>query len=83
MLVLSRKQTQTIQIGKDIRVTILQIKGNSVRVGIEAPEQIRILRDELAPTVTAWELENDFDSQQAADAWAICNEPISCRQRTA
>lgn len=62
MLVLTRKAKQQIQIGPYVTVTILQIKGQSVRVGIEAPKDVRVLRTELAeklagggfdPTVTA------------------------------
>ena len=64
MLVLGREEEQTIQIGDDIRVTILRIKGNCVRVGIEAPEQVRILREELVPIAKAWEAEIEFGSQQ-------------------
>lgn len=47
MLVLTRKATQQIQVGENIVITILQVKGNSVRVGIEAPRDIRVLRGEL------------------------------------
>jgi carbon storage regulator CsrA len=47
MLVLTRKIQQQIQIGDSIRITILQVKGNSVRVGIEAPRDVRILRCEV------------------------------------
>ena len=64
MLVLGRKEEQTIQIGDDIRVTILRIKGNCVRVGIEAPEQVRILREELVPNAKAWEAEIEFGPQR-------------------
>lgn len=48
MLVLSRKSTQTVMIGSDIRVTIVRLEGNQVRIGIEAPGDVRILRGELA-----------------------------------
>jgi carbon storage regulator CsrA len=47
MLVLTRKANQQIQIGEGIVITILQVKGNSVRVGIEAPRDVRVLRGEL------------------------------------
>ena len=47
MLVLSRKKGQSIEIGDGITVTITQIKGNQVRVGIDAPPEVRIHRDEL------------------------------------
>ncbi len=47
MLVLSRKTRQQIRIGDDIIVTILLVKGQVVRVGIEAPRDVRVLRAEL------------------------------------
>ena len=47
MLVLSRKQKQQIKIGDDVVVTVLQIKGGSVRIGIEAPREIHVMRGEL------------------------------------
>jgi len=49
MLVLSRKQNSSIHIGADIRVTILGIRGNQVRVGVEAPAAIPVWRAELLP----------------------------------
>ena len=49
MLVLSRKQEQTVWIGKEIRITILKSNGSAVRLGIEAPHDVTILRDELVP----------------------------------
>jgi carbon storage regulator CsrA len=47
MLVLSRKTRQQIQIGDNVVVTILLVKGNTVRVGIEAPRNVRVVRSEL------------------------------------
>jgi carbon storage regulator CsrA len=47
MLVLSRKQKQQIRIGDDVVVTVLQIKGGSVRIGIEAPRSVHVMRGEL------------------------------------
>ena len=49
MLVLSRKRDSSIHIGADIRVTILGIRGNQVKVGIEAPTAVPVWRDELPP----------------------------------
>ena len=48
MLVLSRKTSQQITIGPDIQVTIVAISRNQVRLGIQAPVGIPILRSELA-----------------------------------
>jgi len=47
MLVLSRKSGQSIRIGKDVTVTIVRINRNSIRVGIEAPRDCRVIRGEL------------------------------------
>ncbi len=47
MLVLTRKLNESIQIGEDIRITVVRIKGNTVRIGIEAPQQVRVVRGEL------------------------------------
>ena len=47
MLVLSRKRDSSIHIGADIRVTILGIHGNQVKVGVEAPVAIPVWRDEV------------------------------------
>jgi carbon storage regulator CsrA len=46
MLVLTRKQQERIHIGENITITVVRIKGNTVRVGIEAPRDVRIIRGE-------------------------------------
>jgi carbon storage regulator len=51
MLVLSRKQTQSIIINGTTRITVLSIRGNQVRIGIEAPDSIAILREDLCESV--------------------------------
>jgi carbon storage regulator CsrA len=47
MLVLTRKLQQQIKIGEHVTVTILRVKGQTVRVGIEAPRDVRVVRGEL------------------------------------
>jgi carbon storage regulator len=47
MLVLARKTGEKIQIDSDITITVLETHGNRVRIGIEAPAQVSILRGEL------------------------------------
>jgi len=49
MLVLSRKESQRIKLGDSIVITIVKISGDKVRVGIEAPHNVLVLRDELEP----------------------------------
>jgi carbon storage regulator len=48
MLVLSRKLGQRFQVGSDIKITIVKIDRNSVRIGIEAPDDVKIHREEVA-----------------------------------
>lgn len=47
MLVLSRKPGQSLQIGDNITVTVLEVRGHVIRLGIEAPRDVRVLRGEL------------------------------------
>ena len=47
MLVLSRKTSERILIGDDVAITIVRIGPNSVRIGIEAPKTMNIVREEL------------------------------------
>ena len=47
MLILTRKPGESVYIGDDIKVTLMEIKGNQVRVGVEAPSSVRIYREEI------------------------------------
>lgn len=47
MLALSRKVNESIMIGNDIEITILEIKGDQIRIGISAPKSVPIYRKEL------------------------------------
>ena len=52
MLVLSRRIGERVCIGPDVVVRVVEISGNRVRLGIEAPPHVRILRGELAEWIT-------------------------------
>jgi carbon storage regulator len=47
MLVLTRKTGEKVRFGSDVTLVVLAIQGGQVRIGIEAPAQVRILRGEL------------------------------------
>ncbi len=49
MLVLSRRERERIRLGDSIVVTVVRLSGDRVRLGIEAPSDILVLRDELDP----------------------------------
>ena len=49
MLVLSRKESEKIRLGDSILITIVGVAGEKVRLGVEAPNDVRVLREELEP----------------------------------
>ncbi len=51
MLILTRKKNETLRIGDDILITIVDVQGDQVRLGITAPRDVSILRQELYETV--------------------------------
>ena len=53
MLVLSRRERERIRLGDSIVVTIVRVSGDRVRIGIEAPPDVLVLRDELEPRVVS------------------------------
>lgn len=59
MLVLTRKQNEKIKIGNDITITVLRMKGKGVRLGIQAPEDMNVLRGELV-----FDIEDDSLEQE-------------------
>lgn len=61
MLVLSRKETQRIRVGESVVVTVVKIAGDKVRVGIEAPSDVLVLRDELE----TWEARGEAEPATA------------------
>ena len=52
MLVLTRHPRQVVMIGQDIQILILDVAGNRVRLGITAPREILVMRQELPPTLS-------------------------------
>lgn len=62
MLILSRKKGESIKIGDDIEIFVTDIKGDKVRLGISAPEQLKISRTELYLTV-----ENNREASDKVD----------------
>jgi carbon storage regulator len=49
MLVLTRRPRQVVMVGRDIQIMVLDISGDRVRLGITAPREIRVLRQETKP----------------------------------
>lgn len=51
MLILTRKEGEGIRLGEHIRVVLVQLKGTQVRLGIECPPEMRVLREELYQSI--------------------------------
>ena len=65
MLVLSRKVGEKIVIGKDITLTIVEVRGDKVRLGIAAPREIPVHRQEVVDAISA--ATKDESTQEASD----------------
>lgn len=56
MLIITRKPQQQIRIGDNIVITFIEFRGNSIRLGVDAPKDVKVLREELVQQ-TAVEIE--------------------------
>ncbi len=68
MLALSRKANESIMIGSDIEITILEVKGDQVKVGINAPKSVPIYRKEIYLQIT--QSNREATAEVSADALA-------------
>ncbi|OJH16086.1 carbon storage regulator [Bacillus obstructivus] len=73
MLVLTRKKGESIQIGDDIEITISSIKGDQVKIGINAPKNIEIHRKEVYVTIQE---ENQQASQVSSNLLRAFSEQV-------
>ena len=63
MLILSRKINEKVVIGDDITISIIEIRGDQVRIGIDAPKKVKVFRQEVYDAIKA---ENKAASESAA-----------------
>ena len=62
MLILSRKTNEKIMIGDDISISIIEIRGDQVRIGVDAPKTVKVFRQEVFDAIKA---ENKAAAQSA------------------
>lgn len=73
MLILSRRPGESVHVGDDIKITILSIKGQQIKLGLEVPEHMTVYREEIylrvqTQNASALELDNN-DLMMAAAIW--------------
>jgi len=74
MLILTRRVGETVMIGNDVTVTVLGVKGNQVRVGINAPKTIAVHREEIYERIKREQegnVDNDAEPESPAEFAAI------------
>ena len=62
MLILTRRAGETVMIGSDISITVLGVKGNQVRIGINAPRDVAVHREEIYERI-----KNEASAKEAGD----------------
>ncbi len=73
MLILTRKPGESLYIGDSVKITIVEIKGHQIRVGIEAPQEMRIYREEIYLQI----LEENKTAAQSSDVSDAALEGLS------
>ncbi len=67
MLVLTRKKQEVIQIGDNVFVKVLKVGNNSVKIGIAAPEDVRVLRAELSDEKSTFAKESEIEIESSTN----------------
>jgi carbon storage regulator len=74
MLILTRRVGETVMIGDDVTITVLGVKGNQVRVGINAPKHVAVHREEIYERIKR-EQQGQGNSKGEGEGESEDNEP--------
>ena len=67
MLILTRKEGKSLRLGEDITVTVVSVKGGHVRIGITAPRDVAVHREEIYDKIAAGETEDPAPGDDARE----------------
>jgi carbon storage regulator len=71
MLILTRRVGETVMIGNEVTVTVLGVKGNQVRIGVNAPKDVAVHREEIYERIKR---EEDHESRQGSSVAKIVDD---------